>query len=286
MLKRYFSAPADEGCALLLGGFDGFHLGHMRLLEEAEKTGLPVGLTSFFGGKTGGELFTSRERDCIFSRLGFSFCIKERFTQSFRELPAKTFLKNLFSNLNVKAVFCGEDFRFGANAEGTVSLLKELSPCPVTVLPHERAGGEKISTTRLKELVREGKTEELNRLLAFGYLVEGVAEHGRGVGHTLGFPTVNLRFAKGKLHLREGVYAGKADTVFGTYPAIVNVGPRPTFGIGAYGTEAHLKGFSGNLYGTRVCVYPQKFLRPIQSFSSREELIAQLMRDLESTEDC
>lgn len=270
-----------EPCALLLGGFDGFHLGHGALLNAAKKTGLPVGLTAISGGKTGSDIFTLSEREVIFERAGFSFVWEIEFTKEFKNTSAEEFLHGLFERIPAKAVFCGEDFRFGKGACGTPELLKEFAPCPVYVLPLEKANGEKISASRLKELVGRGRIEELNALLPYGYLISGVVEHGREVGRGLGFPTANISFGKGKHWLSDGVYGGRVETNTGSFPSVINIGARPTFGVEEKKVEAYLKGFSGDLYGTTVRVFPTEFLRPIQKFSSEEELKNQLKKDIQ-----
>lgn len=272
--KRY---PAP--CALLLGGFDGFHKGHAALLNEAKKCGLPVGLTSIAGCKAGGDVFTLAEREIIFERAGFSFVREIEFTEEFKNTSAEDFVKGLFLEIPVKALFCGEDFRFGRGASGTGERLKELAPCPVNVLPLTKSAGEKISASRLKKLVGEGETEALNALLSFPYFIEGIVEHGRQVGRTLGFPTANVSFGKGKLPLKEGVYGGRAETDSGTYRAVINVGSRPTFGVGEVKIEAHLQDFDGDLYGKRVLVFPERYLRPVAAFRTEGELISQLEKD-------
>lgn len=272
--KRY---PAP--CVLLLGGFDGFHKGHAALLNEAKKCGLPVGLTSIAGCKAGGDVFTLAEREIIFERAGFSFVREIEFTEEFKNTSAEDFVKELFLEIPVKALFCGEDFRFGRGASGTGERLKELAPCPVNVLPLTKSAGEKISASRLKKLVGEGETEALNALLSFPYFIEGIVEHGRQVGRTLGFPTANVSFGKGKLPLKEGVYGGRAETDSGTYRAVINVGSRPTFGVGEVKIEAHLQDFDGDLYGKRVLVFPERYLRPVAAFRTEGELISQLEKD-------
>ena len=177
-------------------------------------------------------------------------------------------------------MFCGEDFRFGKDASGTPALLKERAPCPVTVLPLAALGGEKIAVTRIKQLLSEGEMEKVNALLCTPYFVRGIAEHGRAVGRTYGFPTANLRLPSGKFPLKEGVYAARARLKNGEeYPAIVNFGPCPTFGVEARKTEAHLVGFQGDLYGEEVTLFPVKLLRPVRKFQSKEALEKQLEAD-------
>ena len=279
MLKYFDEGAKGRPCALLLGGFDGFHRGHERLLKAARETGLPVGLTALSGGK-GGELFPLSEREDIFRALGFAFADEHILEGAFRETSAEDFLKDLFARIPAKAVFCGEDFRFGKDASGTPALLKEKAPCPVIVLPLAAKDGEKIAVSRIKQLLSEGDMEKVNALLCTPYFVRGEAEHGRAVGRTYGFPTANLHLPAGKFPLKEGVYAARARLKNGEeYPAIVNFGPCPTFGVEERRTEAHLVGFEGDLYGEKVTLYPVRFLRSIRKFESKEALEKQLEGD-------
>lgn len=271
----------SKPCALLLGGFDGFHKGHSTLLDEAKRRGLPVGLTSISGCKAGSNLFTFSEREVIFDRAGFSFVWEIEFTDAFKNTSAEEFLGGLFEKISAKEIFCGEDFRFGKDAQGTPALLKKLAPCPVNVLPLTTVNGKKISATEIKNCLSEGRTDEANRLLSSDYFLQGRVEHGRGVGHTYGFPTLNLSYPKEKFVLREGVYGGYAETDAGRFLAIINFGARPTFKVEEKKAEAYLKGFSGDLYGTEVRIFPTEFLRSIKKFSSEEELKNQLKKDIE-----
>ncbi|MDE6412250.1 MAG: hypothetical protein K2L02_06980 [Clostridia bacterium] len=270
-----------ESCALLLGGFDGFHLGHSALLNAAKQTGLPVGLMTISGGKAGSDIFTLAEREVIFDRAGFSFVWEIEFTKAFQNTSAEDFLHGLFEKIAAKAVFCGEDFRFGKGAYGTIELLKKLAPCPVNILPLEKVNGKKVSATEIKNYLAEGQMREVNRLLSSDFFLQGIVERGRGVGHTYGFPTLNVSYPKEKFALSEGVYGGYAETDAGRYPSVINFGARPTFGVEEKKVEAYLKGFSGDLYETTVRIFPTEFLRPIQKFSSEEELKNQLKKDIQ-----
>lgn len=270
-----------EPCALLLGGFDGFHAGHETLLAAAQKTRLPVGLTAISGGKAGGDIFTFSERETLFREKGFSFVLEIVFSEEFKNTLAQDFLCALFEKINAKAVFCGEDFRFGRGALGTPELLKKLAPCSVTVLPLKTEGGEKIATSAVKKLLAAGELASVNKILCGGFFVQGEVERGRGVGKTYGFPTLNVSYPKEKFCVKDGVYGGYALTSAGRFPAIVNFGARPTFDLAEKKVEAYLKGFEGDLYGQTVRIYPTEFLRPTCKFASKAELENQLNKDVE-----
>ncbi len=283
-----------EPCALVLGGFDGLHLGHRALLSRAKESGLPVGITSVFGGK-GKELFTREEREFLFSQNGVRFVLEFPFTEELKNTLAEDFLRDVFGRLNVKLAVCGEDFRFGKDALGTPALLKDRAGCPVSVqktvkyLSEESGRMRKFSATSCKEFLRRGELSLLNGCLCSSaeefcrsaYFIGGKVEHGRQVGRTYGFPTLNLGVPQNKLLPPDGVYRGLCQTPAGSFPTIVNIGARPTFGVEERKIEAYLDGFSGDLYGAYVRVYPLALLRPILKFSSAEALKEQLLQDIQ-----
>ncbi len=271
----------EQPCALLLGGFDGLHVGHTSLLKAARQTGLPVAITSIGGVKKGGDLFTREERRTVFREAGVSYVLEFTFTEELCATSAETFIESILQRVNAKALFCGEDFRFGKGAEGTPALLKSIAPCPVNVLPLTLVDGEKAAASRIKELLVAGKMQEAN-VLCGGFFLQGEVEHGRQVGRTYGFPTLNLTYPYEKALMKEGVYGGTVKTPVGEFSSIIHFGARPTFGVQERKVEAYLKGFSGDLYGATVRVAPKRFLRGICTFSSREELEAQLQKDLKS----
>lgn len=279
MLKS-FSAWNGAPCALLLGGFDGFHNGHRTLLHAARSAGLPVGLTSISGNKAGGDVFTFAERETIFRREGFDFAVELQFCD-IRDISAEAFLSALSSQIEIEEIYCGKDFRFGKGATGTPELLQWIAPCPVHVLPLQEDGGEKLAVSRIKRLLTDGEVSKLSRLLGYDYFIQGEVEHGREVGRTYGFPTINLRFPQGKYPPKEGVYGGTVETSQGNYPAIVHFGARPTFGVTEWKVEAYLDGFSGKLYGETVRVCPKEFYRPVEKFDGADALKNQLERDRE-----
>ena len=275
---------SDEGrfsqpCVLLLGGFDGIHLGHKTLLDAAKRYDLPVVFTLIAGGKAGGELFTIRERRTVLEQLGAAGAFAFPFTEAFQRTSAEDFLHGLFARCTPRALLCGEDFRFGKGANGDAALLKKLAPCPVDVLPLLTADGHKISSTSLKKLLAAGNMPALNALLAYPYFIEGDVEHGRHVGSSLGFPTVNLDLPAEKAPPKEGVYGGYAQTKSGKFPCILNYGARPTFGVAEKKMEAFLLDFEGDLYGSAARIYPTQYYRPVTAFPSAEALKAQIAQD-------
>lgn len=197
-------------------------------------------------------------------QAGVAFVTEYAFSDKFRTTPPEVFLRSLFARFDVKAVFCGEDFRFGKDAAGSPDLLGALAPCPVTVLPLAEAGGEKIATSRIKRMVAETDVAGADALLLHPIFCRGNGgtRSGMSAGPVLGFPTLNLTIPHEKTHPGEGVYAGYAETPAGTYPAIINFGARPTFGVAEKKAEAYLDGFEGDLYGADVRIYRRVFCAP------------------------
>jgi len=268
-------------CALLLGGFDGMHVGHATLLKRARETGLPVGITTITGLKAGGDIFTLAEREYIFEREGISFVLELPF-ETIRNISAADFLAALFKSVRAQAVFCGEDFRFGKDAAGTADFLRANAPCAVEICPISMIGAQKVSISAVKQRLTAGDLPAANALLQGSYFLQGKVEHGRQVGRTYGFPTANVSFPAEKYSLREGVYRGYVETEAATYSSIFNFGARPTFGVEQKKTEAYLHGFNGDLYGQTIRIYPTEFIRPIVKFASVEELKSQLKKDLKT----
>lgn len=273
-------ANSQSGAILLLGGFDGMHIGHRRLLTRAKSHGAPVGVMSIVGGK-GDALFTSKERELWLSSLGADFLFEFAF-EDIRNLSAKEFLKRLENYFSPNAYVCGDDFRFGKGAEGNIETLRQYASAPVFVEELLRVNGEKVSASGIKELLFKGEIESANALLGREFFLLGSVEQGRKIGRTIGFPTANIRYPSGKFPLKKGVYETRVTVLGKTYRGITNFGARPTFDDDEVWTETHLKGADENLYGQTLCVRFVRFLREIQKFESAEALKKQLAEDLKN----
>lgn len=270
-----YSSP----CVLLLGGFDGLHIGHKKLLDRAKEYRLPVGIMTILGGK-GQALFTLAERREIFARAGIDFFFCEPFTPQFRDTDRETFLTNLLRRYNVRAFVCGEDFRFGKDAAGTPAFLREFTGIPVHALDVLQVDGKKVGASSVKEYLAAGNIAQANGLLVFPFFLCGTVQQGRHVGHTYGFPTANFSYPPEKFPLKEGVYAIHAELNGKTYRGIANFGPCPTFGVEDRKAEAYFDGFHGDLYGKTVDLVFDGYLRDIRKFPDKAALAAQLREDI------
>ena len=283
---------------LAIGMFDGVHLGHQAVIESAvhsarRSDGL-AGVLTFWPHPSA--LFNPERRTRmlmspgmkarVLLRLGVDAIIQQTFSPEFARITAEGFLPHLQRRLpHLAGIYVGENWRFGADRRGDVSLLlAEAGKCgmPVLSVPRIHWNGEPISSTRVRDSLEAGRMEEANMLLGYSYFAEGVVIPGRRLGRTIGFPTLNIPWQP-ELQPRYGVYAvrvaGNTAPAL-ALPAVANYGVRPTLGeAGKPLLEAHLLGQCPFAAGSNVTVEWLKFLRPELKFESVEELRVQIARD-------
>ena len=269
----------STGCAMLLGGFDGLHIGHRQLLSCAQKSGLPVGLMTIVGGKNEGNLFTFVEREKIFKDCGADFVFELPFDE-IKDISPKEFLGKLEREFSPKLFVCGEDFRFGKGALGTAETIRQATRVRVEVLSLVEEKGEKVSSRAVKALLKDGRIERANALLGEEFFLCGEVIKDRQIGQTIGFPTANVLYPPEKFSLKLGVYETYAYIDGKKYKGITNYGARPTFDNETVLTETYFDGFSGDLYGKTLEIRFVQYLRDIQKFQSVEELKTQLQKDI------
>lgn len=268
---------------MLLGGFDGLHIGHRRLLAQAKRTGLPVGAMTIVGGKSTDSLFTPRERELIFREVGVDFVFELPFAE-IKAMSPQAFLELLVAEFSPKRYICGEDFRFGAGAAGTPALLRALG-AEADVLPLLEKDGEKISSGGIKRRVAAGEVATAAELLGQPFFLLGEVVSGRQIGRTLDFPTANILYPNGKCAPKIGVYETRVCVDGRVYKGITNYGARPTFDNDEVLTETYLDGFTGDLYGRELRVEFVRRLRDAQRFETAELLRAQLQKDIRQVRD-
>ena len=279
----------EGGCIAALGTFDGVHLGHRRVLAEAAQAGLPVAVVTFaqnpqsvLGRQAKQRILSPARCDALFEELGVAAVIRLDFV-SVRNLAPETFLDRLVAELGAKGFACGYNFRFGRQASGSADTLTAYATergLFVSVCEPVTAMGEAVSSSRIRAAIAAGDMETANAMLGSCYRIDAPVDHGDARGRLLGFPTLNQALDDTYILPRTGVYASRVAIDGVTYPAVTNIGVRPTFGATpAALAESFVIGFSGNLYGERVCVELLRFLRPEQKFDSPEALIAQMKRD-------
>ena len=276
-----------DALSICLGYFDGVHLGHQALIKYARKNAKYIlGLLTFSkpistivdNGKSKEVLTSLDDRFKIISKLGVDYYFVTQVDEEFTKLSDLDFIEML-RKMNVKEIFVGKDFRYGAKAAGTISTLKDYFD--VNVIDIENVDGEKVSTQRIDNLLLGGDIKKANDLLGHNYSVVGTIVEGRHIGTEIGFPTLNLQLSDNYILPRFGVYKTICYVDNVPHISITNVGIKPTVSNEQKpGIEVHLKDFKGEIKGDVIILEFLKFIRPEIKFSSLEELKAQIADDV------
>ena len=291
-----------SGTAVTVGVFDGIHLGHQRLLAEvvrrATESGLTPAVATFdphplevLAPEQAPRLLTSiAHRIEILAGMGIGVVGVMPFSE-IRAMEAEGFITEvLLGRLRVSLVVVGENFRFGRGGKGTAETLRRAGSRHgfgvevVGLLAADGlsdSSGAPINSSRIRRCLAEGRTGEAAELLGRPFELRGTVIHGEQRGAKLGIPTANLEISSRMSIPAMGIYAAWAEAEGERHPAAVNLGVRPTFGESRLMTEAHLLGFSGDLYGKRLklCFIGDR-IRPEIKFGSVDELLAQVDRDI------
>jgi len=288
---------------IALGFFDGVHLGHGQLLarcrQEADRLGCRAAALTFdshpdtlVSGERVALLSTPQDRVRLMEALyGIDEVLPIRFDRQMRDMPWEQFLHSvLLGQYHAAALICGHDFRFGARGAGTAARLLEACAklgIGCAVIPEYRLEGITVSSTYIRTLVAQGEIERANEFLGHPYTLSDRVSHGKKLGSTLGFPTVNLRLKENVLSPAKGVYATKVILENGeTHPAVTNVGTRPTVDDGNQLTiEGFILDFQGDLYGQKIQMEFYKYLREERKFPSFAALTAEVMHNAEQTRE-
>ena len=282
------------GPVLALGYFDSLHLGHGKLISAAAdfaaKNDLSVVVATFEDGflrhvgRDEKEVFLLRERKEVLKSIGVGDVCVFPADDTFLSQTKEEFCARI-REMNPSAVFVGADYRFGKNASGDAEYLKNNLGIPVFAVDILTVEGKKASTSTVRELLKAGETEQANKLLTVPYFISGDVVEGRKDGRRMNLPTVNITPENDKLLPKAGVYAATVKADEKEYQAVLNVGGHPTFHDENINVEAHLIGFEGDLYGRFVSVFPRTFLRDIKKFADKDELKAQIEKDIRRTKE-
>jgi riboflavin kinase/FMN adenylyltransferase len=270
---------ADE-CVAAIGSFDGVHRGHRRVLETARAAGTPVTVVTFWPhprlvlGNRVDLLSTLERRIELLEEAGVDEVLIVEFTPELAAREPAEFAESVLRQIGAKVIVVGETFRFGRAAAGDPALLRDLGFDVRTV-----ATLEGVSSTNVRNLLREGDVESAARLLGRPPELEGTVVLGDQRGGTLGYPTANLSVPADLLVPAYGIYAGAA---LG-HRAAISIGVNPHYGGDERRIEPYLLDFEGDLYGRRLVVELWRRLRDERAFSTEAELVAQITRDVEET---
>ncbi len=282
---------------LLIGNFDGVHLGHQKLFKLAQsykkKYNLKIGVINFdpmpkmFFNRflINFRLSSINQKLVLLNNQGVDFVITKKFDRFFSKTKSINFIKNILSQkLNARFIFVSNNFRFGNKREGDVNLLiqnqrrfnfKVIKPKPLLLKR------KIVSSSLIRSYLEKGLLKEANKLLNRNWSIEGIVQKGRQMGKKIGFPTCNIDIGYYVL-AKPGVYAVKVlrknDTKY--IKGIANLGYRPTFNQKKILLEVHLFNFSGNLYNKYLSVEFLKFIRKEKKFKNVNQLKNQIKTDL------
>ncbi len=263
-----------------IGSFDGVHRGHRQTLDTARAAGEPVTVVTFWPHPrlvlgNGVELLSPLERRIeLLEEAGAEEVLVVEFTPELAAREPAEFAESLLLQIGAKVIVVGESFRFGRAAAGDPALLRQLG-FDVRTVPTL----EGVSSTNIRSLLRDGDVVGAARLLGRPPELEGTVVLGDQRGGSLGYPTANLSVPAELLVPAYGIYAGSA---LG-HRAAISIGVNPHYGGDERRIEPHLLDFEGDLYGRRLVVELWRRLREERAFSSEDELLAQITRDVEET---
>jgi riboflavin kinase / FMN adenylyltransferase len=282
--------------AVTIGNFDGVHRGHEALVSvtvtRARAAGGPSVVLTFDPhparvlrpAHAPAALTTMAQKEELLGALGLDRLAVLRFDADLARLSPEEFARAVLRDtLHARDVVVGESFRFGHRREGDARTLVELGArlgFDVHAIPAVLDGGRPVSSSRVRSELGHGHVAAAAALLGRAYFVDAAVVRGEGRGRTIGIPTANLD-CENEILPAPGVYAGFARVPGGdAWPAVVNLGRRPTFGGGDLFLEAHLLGFDGDLYGARVRLSFHERLRDEERFPSKEALVARIREDI------
>jgi riboflavin kinase / FMN adenylyltransferase len=294
--------PSLKHPVLTIGVFDGVHRGHQETLGQVvrrarEKSGTALVLTfdphpqKMISPDHAPQLLqTPRQKERIMERLGIDVLIQLPFTRRLSLLTPEEFVERIVYNHGIREIFVGDNFRFGHRRAGNFDTLFALGKrFGIDVFPVEPVEfrGSKISSTRIRMLLEEGRASLARRLLGRPYHIIGTVVRGAGAGARLGFPTANLQ-VENELVPGTGVYAGQAVLFGERFVSVTNIGYRPTLHPGAPGRpviETHLLDYQQDLYGVTLELELCLRLRNEQKFPSIDHLKRQIEKDIRTTRE-
>lgn len=276
-----------------LGFFDGVHLGHQALLAAcrrmADELGCQAGVVTFIGhpdtlvsGITPPLINTAADRRRLLEQYGMDAVVELPFDKALMTMGYDSFLKLLIMKYRTSGFVCGHDFRFGNRGEGNAEKLAAFCQdrqLPCCVVPEQKINGTTVSSTHIRSLLENGDMESAAVFLGHRHLLTGTVVPGRHLGRSLGTPTANLVLPKEVLIPKFGVYICRCTIDGKSYPAVTNVGTRPTVAGNHVTIEPWILDFEGDLYGKALTVEFYQFLRPERKFPSLEALRAEILKN-------
>lgn len=299
LLRAFDDAAGYRGGVLAIGNFDGVHCGHQQMFATltrlAREHNVPSVVLTFEPHpieilrpqEAPPRLTTTEQKAELISDCGVDILIVYQTDLRLLNLSAEDFFRTVvMGEIAACGLVEGPNFFFGRNRSGNIKILELLcqrEKLTLDVVPPIFVGAQMVSSSAVREAVATGDVEQAQDLLGHPYTVRGLVVKGSVRGRTLGFPTANVTHIATVLP-RDGVYAGLVHHAGQRWPAAINLGPNPTFGERRRKFEAHLIGFSGDLYDQSLDIELLKRLRDTRAFNNVEELKAQLQDDIRAAQ--
>jgi riboflavin kinase/FMN adenylyltransferase len=280
-----------------MGNFDGLHLGHQCLVrsavEDARYLGSPSVVLTFephplkilAPERAPKMILSHKDKMQLLQSFGIDIVIIQNFDAAFANLQPETFVREvLMDRLAVKKIWVGKDFRFGKGRKGTVANLGEWGAkngFEVGVVNPILVAGERVSSSKIRQLLEEGRVDEAQRMLGRCHFISGKVTTGHCRGRELGFPTANIS-TRTEVIPPDGVYATILQIGAEQRLSVSNIGVNPTFGAGPRTIESFVLDFDGDIYGESVRLSFVKRLRAEKKFASVDQLVAQMHEDVKN----
>nr|WP_320192841.1 bifunctional riboflavin kinase/FAD synthetase [uncultured Desulfobacter sp.] len=292
-----------NNAVVTIGNFDGVHKGHQALLNQVIERGTQAGGTCIAItfephplralGLSSPPLITRRDQKIeLIESSGIDVLLCLPFDKAFAQISAQEFIEDiLVKKIGMKTIVIGPDYTFGKNRGGNIELLKikggELGFETIVSdwIKGDETDTERISSTRIRELVMDGHVDRAKHFLGRFYQIRGKVIKGRKRGGSqLGFPTANIKLHD-ELCPKLGVYAVTVETIHGNFKGVANIGFSPTFGDDMFTIEVHILDFEENLYGSRIRVNMVERLRDEIKFANIEQLSDQIRKDIQTAKE-
>ena len=292
IIKDFNELQKEEPTVLVLGYFDGIHLGHKALFERARKVADERGLTvtvltfpesprlafSRFTPELLLHLTSQEQRYLLLEKNGVDQLVMTLFTSEFASNTPEEFIERYVKGLNAQALVAGFDYHFG-NCRADVQDLMELFDGQVEIVSEVSLSGEKVSSTRIRQAIQSGDVSLANQLLGYPFMTEGIVVHGDARGRTIGYPTANLAPLDRVYLPSEGVYVAEVEVDGKRYRAMTSVGKNVTFDGTELRIEAHIFGFDRFIYGEKMTIFWLEKIRDMVKFDGIEGLMEQMKSD-------
>lgn len=284
-----------KGSAIAIGNYDGVHFGHRAILKQltthAKAHKLRSVLLTFephpakiLAPASGLHLINTLEQKLeLLSKTGIDVVIIQPFSKKFAQIKPEFFFRNMvMKKLNAKFVIVGHDFTFGTKRQGTTETLEKLGHqygIDVRLVDAQTHHGVLVSSSVIRNLIREGDISQANKLLTRSFFIDGTVVHGHHRGTTLGIHTANIK-TNNELLPADGVYATFATLGKKKYASVTNIGLNPTFADDKLSVECHILNFDKDIYKKSLRVFFEQRIRDEIRFASPRALVEQIEKDI------